>query len=133
MELSGREVYPPAGGSPRRPTAGAEALGEGGLKKYKVSLRFEVAFLRTETSNLEIKREVPKKKSKGKARPAFAKAAAGEGGLAQLARAPALQAGGHRFDSDILHGDLGSSVRPDSYRGRYSPQEADSYQLSADS
>ena len=26
-----------------------------------------------------------------------------EGGLAQLARAPALQAGGHRFDSDILH------------------------------
>ena len=25
------------------------------------------------------------------------------GGLAQLARAPALQAGGHRFDSDILH------------------------------
>ena len=26
-----------------------------------------------------------------------------EGGLAQLARAPALQAGGHRFESDILH------------------------------
>ena len=26
------------------------------------------------------------------------------GGLAQLARAPALQAGGHRFESDILHG-----------------------------
>ena len=26
-----------------------------------------------------------------------------QGGLAQLARAPALQAGGHRFDSDILH------------------------------
>ena len=26
-----------------------------------------------------------------------------KGGLAQLARAPALQAGGHRFDSDILH------------------------------
>ena len=26
-----------------------------------------------------------------------------DGGLAQLARAPALQAGGHRFDSDILH------------------------------
>src|ERR1700759_1986211 len=25
------------------------------------------------------------------------------GGLAQLARAPALQAGGRRFDSDILH------------------------------
>ena len=25
------------------------------------------------------------------------------GGLAQLARAPALPAGGHRFDSDILH------------------------------
>jgi hypothetical protein len=27
------------------------------------------------------------------------------GGLAQLARAPALHAGGHRFDSDILHQD----------------------------
>jgi hypothetical protein len=27
------------------------------------------------------------------------------GGLAQLARAPALQAGGHRFESDILHQD----------------------------
>ncbi len=26
-----------------------------------------------------------------------------EGGLAQLARALALQARGHRFDSDILH------------------------------
>lgn len=25
------------------------------------------------------------------------------GGLAQLARAPALHAGGHRFESDILH------------------------------
>ena len=25
------------------------------------------------------------------------------GGLAQLARAPALQAGGHEFDSRILH------------------------------
>ena len=25
------------------------------------------------------------------------------GGLAHLARAPALQAGGNRFDSDILH------------------------------
>ena len=25
------------------------------------------------------------------------------GGLAQLARAPALQAGGHRFKPDILH------------------------------
>ena len=30
-------------------------------------------------------------------------ALAKSGGLAQLARAPALQAGGHRFDSDILH------------------------------
>ena len=28
-----------------------------------------------------------------------------DGGLAQLARAPALQAGGHRFESDILHTD----------------------------
>ena len=27
-----------------------------------------------------------------------------EGGLAQLARAPALQAGGQRFESVILHG-----------------------------
>ena len=26
-----------------------------------------------------------------------------DGELAQLARAPALHAGGHRFDSDILH------------------------------
>ena len=25
------------------------------------------------------------------------------GGIAQLARAPALQAGGHRFESDYLH------------------------------
>jgi hypothetical protein len=32
------------------------------------------------------------------------------GGLAQLARAPALQAGGHRFESDILHGSLGDVV-----------------------
>ena len=30
-------------------------------------------------------------------------ALAKSGGLAQLARAPALHAGGHRFDSDILH------------------------------
>ncbi len=29
-----------------------------------------------------------------------------DGGLAQLARAPALQAGGHRFESDILHTDV---------------------------
>ena len=47
------------------------------------------------------------------------------GGLAQLARAPALQAGGHRFESDILHWEIWyseeSSVRPDSYRDRYSP------------
>jgi hypothetical protein len=35
--------------------------------------------------------------------PAFAKATAGEGGLAQLARAPALHAGGQRFESVILH------------------------------
>ena len=28
----------------------------------------------------------------------------GNGELAQLARAPALHAGGHRFDSGILHG-----------------------------
>ena len=34
-------------------------------------------------------------------------ALAKSGGLAQLARAPALQAGGHRFDSDILHGKEG--------------------------
>ena len=27
----------------------------------------------------------------------------GYGGIAQLARAPALQAGGHRFESDYLH------------------------------
>ena len=34
---------------------------------------------------------------------ASAQATADEGGLAQLARALALQARGHRFDSDILH------------------------------
>ena len=41
-------------------------------------------------------------------KPAMAKRAAGVvGGLAQLARAPALQAGGQRFESVILHqGDL---------------------------
>ena len=40
------------------------------------------------------------------------KAMADEGGLAQLARAPALHAGGHRFDSDILHrGDIKCSFR----------------------
>ena len=33
------------------------------------------------------------------------------GGLAQLARAPALHAGGHRFDSDILH--LNNAVKKD--------------------
>jgi hypothetical protein len=33
------------------------------------------------------------------------------GGLAQLARAPALQAGGHRFDSDILHNKEKSSFK----------------------
>ena len=32
------------------------------------------------------------------------------GGLAQLARAPALQAGGHRFESDILHFFKGKKV-----------------------
>ena len=32
------------------------------------------------------------------------------GGLAQLARAPALHAGGHRFDSDILHDSIGIIV-----------------------
>jgi hypothetical protein len=33
------------------------------------------------------------------------------GGLAQLARAPALQAGGHRFESDILHGEANSEQK----------------------
>ena len=33
--------------------------------------------------------------------------AAGHGGLAQLARAPALQAGGQRFESVILHAKAG--------------------------
>ena len=42
--------------------------------------------------------------------PACAKATANKGGLAQLARAPALQAGGHRFDSDILHGKRGRGI-----------------------
>jgi hypothetical protein len=35
------------------------------------------------------------------------------GGLAQLARAPALQAGGHRFDSDILHGKEQRNSKPE--------------------
>ena len=34
----------------------------------------------------------------------------GYGGLAQLARAPALQAGGQRFESVILHCDLQQEV-----------------------
>jgi hypothetical protein len=37
---------------------------------------------------------------------AAAQATADEGGLAQLARALALQARGHRFDSDILHNQI---------------------------
>ena len=40
------------------------------------------------------------------------------GGLAQLARAPALHAGGHRFDSDILHGSI---VFYKFERGNYRP------------
>ena len=32
------------------------------------------------------------------------------GGLAQLARAPALQAGGHRFEPDILHHKGGNGI-----------------------
>ena len=46
------------------------------------------------------------KRSKGLPDEAIGKASVMEGvvgGLAQLARAPALQAGGHRFESDILH------------------------------
>ena len=35
----------------------------------------------------------------------------GYGELAQLARAPALHAGGHRFDSDILHVQLIDATR----------------------
>ena len=38
-----------------------------------------------------------------------------DGGLAQLARAPALHAGGHRFDSDILH----KAMPWDNYFPRY--------------
>ena len=44
-----------------------------------------------------------------------------EGGLAQLARAPALQAGGHRFDSDILHFNLRSNS--EEITGRNSERE----------
>ena len=40
------------------------------------------------------------------------------GGLAQLARAPALQAGGHRFDSDILHFNLRSFNKGDNGEGK---------------
>ena len=59
--------------SPRRPTL---------LSVELEVLSFELYGLKTKNSQL--------KTVKG-------------GGLAQLARAPALQAGGHRFDSDILH------------------------------
>ena len=40
------------------------------------------------------------------------------GGLAHLARAPALQAGGNRFDSDILHKitNRHSTVEPKAFR-----------------
>ena len=38
---------------------------------------------------------------------AFVKMCLTRGGLAQLARAPALQAGGHRFEPDILHHSVG--------------------------
>ena len=44
-----------------------------------------------------------RKLRQGDVKSPFAKAAEDNGGLAQLARAPALHAGGHRFDSDILH------------------------------
>ena len=47
------------------------------------------------------------------------------GGLAQLARAPALQAGGHRFDSDILH-----EIR--SYPGSMEPVPQDAGIFSTD-
>ena len=39
------------------------------------------------------------------------------GGVAQLARAPALQAGGHRFDSVHLHQDGSVIVVMSSYKG----------------
>ena len=39
-------------------------------------------------------------------------AAAKNGGLAQLARAPALHAGGQRFESVILHKKAGSICHP---------------------
>ena len=41
------------------------------------------------------------------------------GGLAQLARAPALHAGGHRFDSDILHRTTFSKVGEVEYTRRH--------------
>ena len=49
------------------------------------------------TARDETKEAAPDEAREGK------RAEAKLGGLAQLARAPALQAGGHRFDSDILH------------------------------
>ena len=33
------------------------------------------------------------------------------GGIAQLARAPALQAGGHRFESDYLHHNIRQLIK----------------------
>jgi hypothetical protein len=42
---------------------------------------------------------------------AYVKASADNGGVAQLARASALQAEGHRFDSVHLHFFLAASIR----------------------
>ena len=40
-------------------------------------------------------------------------------GLAQLARAPALHAGGHRFDSDILHQSLKGKFQKEIPKSNY--------------
>jgi hypothetical protein len=53
------------------------------------------------------------------------------GGLAQLARALAWHARGHRFDSDILHSDVMLIERPESIREGH-PPEADSDILHSD-
>ena len=56
------------------------------------------------------------------------------GGLAQLARALALQAKGHRFDSDILHKSslhIDNGLRPNGSKPYYQLLLADSYLLLA--
>ncbi len=46
-----------------------------------------------------------------------------EGGLAQLARAPALQAGGQRFESVILHNEKENIDKLEAKRNKHEQQK----------